>query len=148
MKLQIHMILLIGWLKIQTITMECWNLGNFIPGFYATSLLSRHPALKAVSPQACISDFSLMIFTITEPIWAIESHAAFGIQRRNATSAWYHSSWKPKMIIFFMNAGPLSNLDAFYGKDNEFWQQLKEHSVMMIFAKRAFCNTYKISSLL
>jgi hypothetical protein len=33
MKLQIRMILLIGWLKIQTITMECWNLGNFIPGF-------------------------------------------------------------------------------------------------------------------
>jgi predicted acyl esterase len=33
------------------------------------SLLSRHPALKAVSPQACISDFSLMIFTITEPIY-------------------------------------------------------------------------------
>jgi predicted acyl esterase len=65
--------------------------GNFIPRFYATySLLSRHPALKAVSPQACISDFSLMIFTITEPIyWAIESHAAFGIQRRNTTSAWY-----------------------------------------------------------
>jgi predicted acyl esterase len=44
--------------------------GNFIPRFYATySLLSRHPALKAVSPQACISDFSLMIFTITEPIY-------------------------------------------------------------------------------
>jgi hypothetical protein len=41
-----------------------------------------------------------------------------------------------------MNAGPLSNLDAFYGKDNEFWQQLKEHSVMMIFGKKeAFCNT-------
>jgi hypothetical protein len=37
-------------------------------------------------------------------------------------------SWKLKMIISFMNAGPLSNLDAFYGKDNEFWQQLKEHS--------------------
>jgi predicted acyl esterase len=32
-------------------------------------LISRHPALKAVSPQACISDFSLMIFTITEPIY-------------------------------------------------------------------------------
>jgi predicted acyl esterase len=60
----------IDWLvKIQTITMECWNLGISYPGFYATySLLSRHPALKAVSPQACISDFSLMIFTITEPI--------------------------------------------------------------------------------
>jgi hypothetical protein len=63
MKLQIHMILLIGWLKIQTITMGMLEFGNFIPRFYATySLLSRHPALKAVSPQACISDFSLMIF--------------------------------------------------------------------------------------
>jgi predicted acyl esterase len=37
--------------------------GISYPGFYATySLLSNHPALKAVSPQACISDFFLMIF--------------------------------------------------------------------------------------
>jgi hypothetical protein len=35
----------------------------------------------------------------------------------------------PKMIIInFLNAGPLSNLDKYYGKDNEFWQQLKDHS--------------------
>jgi hypothetical protein len=27
-----------------------------------------------------------------------------------------------------LNAGPLSNLDKYYGKDNEFWQQLKDHS--------------------
>jgi hypothetical protein len=64
------------------------NVGIWVsyPGFYATySLLSRHPALKAVSPQACISDFSLMIFTITDLfIELLESHAAFGIQRRNA----------------------------------------------------------------
>jgi hypothetical protein len=78
---------LIDWLVKNTD--QQWNvgnLGNIIPGFMLTySLLSRHPALKAVSPQACISDFSLMIFTITEPIyWAIGSHAAFGIQRRNA----------------------------------------------------------------
>jgi hypothetical protein len=42
-----------------------------------------------------------------------------------------------------MNAGPLSNLDAFYGKDNEFWQQLKEHSVMMILAKKRHSATLK-----
>jgi hypothetical protein len=69
MKLQIHMILLIGWLKIQTITMGMLEFGEFIPRVLCYySLLSRHPALKAVSPQACISDFFLMIFTITEPI--------------------------------------------------------------------------------
>jgi hypothetical protein len=40
-----------------------------------------------------------------------------------------------------MNAGPLSNLDAFYGKD-KFWQQLKEHSSYDDFGKKeAFCNT-------
>jgi predicted acyl esterase len=59
----------IDWLvKIQTITMGM-EFGEFhTPGYATYSLLSRHPALKAVSPQACISDFSLMIFTITEPI--------------------------------------------------------------------------------
>jgi hypothetical protein len=46
---------------------------------------------------------------------------------------------KLKMII--MNAGPFL-LDAFYGKDNEFWQQLKEHSSYDDFGKKeAFCNT-------
>jgi hypothetical protein len=33
------------------------------------------------------------------------------------TSAWYQiPELETKMIISFMNAGPLSNLDAFYGK--------------------------------
>jgi predicted acyl esterase len=61
---------LIDWLVKNTDNNNVGNLGNIIPGFMLTySLLSRHPALKAVSPQACISDFSLMIFTITEPIY-------------------------------------------------------------------------------
>jgi predicted acyl esterase len=68
MKLQIHMILLIGWLKTDNNNGNVGIWGISYPGFIH-SLLSRHPALKAVSPQACISDFSLMIFTITEPIY-------------------------------------------------------------------------------
>jgi hypothetical protein len=43
----------------------------------------------------------------------------------------------------FMNAGPLSNLDAFYGKDNEFWQQLKEHSSYDDFGKKRHSATLK-----
>jgi hypothetical protein len=42
-----------------------------------------------------------------------------------------------------MNAGPLSNLDAFYGKDNEFWQQLKEHSSYDDFLKKRHSATLK-----
>jgi hypothetical protein len=60
MKLQIRMILLIGWLKIQTITMGMLEFGEFhTPGFMLLLILIKHPALKAVSPQACISDFFL-----------------------------------------------------------------------------------------
>jgi predicted acyl esterase len=47
------------------------------------------------------------------------------------------------MIISFMNAGPLSNLDAFYGKDNEFWQQLKEHSSYDDFGKKGILQHLK-----
>jgi putative CocE/NonD family hydrolase len=108
--------------------------GISYPGFYATySLLSRHPALKAVSPQACISDFFFDDFhhngAYLLSYW--KATPLFGIQKtERTTSAWYQI---PELETkddyqFFMNAGPLSNLDAFYGKDNEFWQQLKEHS--------------------
>jgi hypothetical protein len=65
--------------------------GISYPGFMLLILLSRHPALKAVSPQACVSViFSLMIFTIMVFIELLESHAAFGIQKtERTTSAWY-----------------------------------------------------------
>jgi hypothetical protein len=91
-------------------------------GFYATySLLSRHPALKAVSPQACISDFSLMIFTITDLfIELLEATPLLVFKDGTHYQCLVPISWKPKMIISFMNAGPLSNLDAFYGKTMNF----------------------------
>ncbi|HKJ49813.1 MAG TPA: CocE/NonD family hydrolase, partial [Christiangramia sp.] len=56
--------------------------------------------------------------------------AVFGYQHDKPTdSSWYDF---PKLgtedqYQFFLDAGPLSNLDEYYKEDNEFWQQLKEH---------------------
>jgi putative CocE/NonD family hydrolase len=108
--------------------------GISYPGFYSTySLLSNHPALKAVSPQACISDFFFDDFhhngAYLSSYW--KATPLFGIQKtERTTKAWYQM---PDLgtkddYQFFLDAGPLSNLDKYYGKDNEFWQQLKDHS--------------------
>ncbi|MGO4816851.1 CocE/NonD family hydrolase [Flavobacterium sp. W22_SRS_FP1] len=108
--------------------------GISYPGFYSTySLLSNHPALKAVSPQACISDFFFDDFhhngAYLLSYW--KATPLFGIQKTEKTSkSWYQfpDLGTKDDYQFFLDAGPLSNLDKFYGKDNEFWQQLKDHS--------------------
>jgi putative CocE/NonD family hydrolase len=108
--------------------------GISYPGFYSTySLLSNHPALKAVSPQACISDFFFDDFhhngAYLLSYW--KATPLFGIQKAEKTSkSWYQfpDLGTKDDYQFFLDAGPLSNLDKFYGKDNEFWQQLKDHS--------------------
>lgn len=108
--------------------------GISYPGFYSTySLLSNHPALKAVSPQACISDFFFDDFhhngAYLLSYW--KATPLFGIQKsEKTTKAWYQfpDLGTKDDYQFFLDAGPLSNLDKYYGKDNEFWQQLKDHS--------------------
>ena len=107
--------------------------GISYPGFYATySLLSKHPALKAVSPQACIGDFFFDDFhhngAYLLSYWRATS--LFGYQKDGPTSEpWYQF---PKLdsddqFDFFLKTGPLSNLDEYYDETNEFWTQLKEH---------------------
>ncbi|TYP72223.1 CocE/NonD family hydrolase [Aquimarina intermedia] len=107
--------------------------GISYPGFYATySLLDAHPALKAVSPQACIGDFFFDDFhhngAYLLSYW--RATAVFGYQKEKpVTESWYEF---PKLesedqYQFFLDAGPLSSLDQYYKEDNEFWTQLKEH---------------------
>ncbi|SEA37991.1 hypothetical protein SAMN05443667_1046 [Flavobacterium gillisiae] len=108
--------------------------GISYPGFYSTySLLSRHPALKAVSPQACISDFFFDDFhhngAYLLSYW--KATPLFGIQKsERTTNSWYKfpDLGTKDDYQFFLDAGSLSNLDTYYGKDDEFWQQLKDHS--------------------
>ncbi|MFI2744636.1 CocE/NonD family hydrolase [Zhouia sp. PK063] len=108
--------------------------GISYPGFYSTySLLSDHPALKAVSPQASISDFFFDDFhhngAYLLSYW--RATALFGYMKdQPTTEPWYKFpdiGPTKDQYQFFLDAGPLTNLDKYYGKDNIFWQQFKEH---------------------
>ena len=126
----------IDWL-VKNVANNNGNVGTWgisYPGFYATySLLSNHPALKAVSPQACIADFFFDDFrhngAYLLSYWKVTP--LFGPQKtKRTTEPWYKFSniGTNDDYQFFLDAGPLSNLDKYYGKENEFWQQLKDHS--------------------
>ncbi|GGX26256.1 CocE/NonD family hydrolase [Aquimarina muelleri] len=107
--------------------------GISYPGFYATySLLDSHPALKAVSPQACIGDFFFDDFhhngAYLLSYWRVTP--LFGLEKTKPTSEpWYKFAELPTedQYQFFLDAGPLTNLDTYYKEDNVFWTQLKEH---------------------
>lgn len=126
----------IDWL-IKNVTNNNGNVGVWgisYPGFYASySLLSNHPALKAVSPQAAISDFFFDDFhhngAYLLSYWKVTP--LFGPQKnKRTTEAWYQfpNIGTNDDYQFFLDAGPLVNLDKYYNKSNEFWQQLKDHS--------------------
>jgi hypothetical protein len=108
--------------------------GISYPGFYATyALLSEHPALKAVSPQACISDFFFDDFhhngAYLLSYW--RATALFGYMKDKPTKeAWYQMPelGTEDQYQFFLEHTPLTTLDSFYKEDNVFWQQLKDHS--------------------
>ena len=124
--------------------------GISYPGMYATyATIDAHPALKASSPQACIGDFFfddfhhngaylLSYFRVT---------SLFGTPRPNGDqpidTAWYTlpNIGTEDQYQFFLDKGPLKNLDSFFEYDlkdepslapNEltddyFWNELKEH---------------------
>jgi len=107
--------------------------GISYPGFYSTySLLDAHPALKAVSPQAPIGDFFFDDFhhngAYLLSYW--KATAVFGYMKdQPTTEEWYSfpELGTEDQYQFFLDVGPLSNLDKYYKEDNVFWQQLKEH---------------------
>ncbi|MCI5081057.1 MAG: CocE/NonD family hydrolase, partial [Saprospiraceae bacterium] len=106
--------------------------GISYPGFYATAgSVDAHPALKASSPQACIGDFYFDDFhhngAYLLSYW--RATAVFGYQTEEPTKEpWYKAPnlGTPDQYQFFLDAGPLSNLDKYY-EDNFFWQQLRNH---------------------
>ena len=128
--------------------------GISYPGFYAAmAAMSGHPAIKAVSPQAPISDwflgddmhhngaFSLMM--------AFNFFKVFGIQRDSLTTKWpkpirYPS---PDAYTFFMNMGPIKNANEFYLKNRiEFWNQAMENGIYNEFwqAKSTLQHFYNV----
>lgn len=109
--------------------------GISYPGFYSTySLLSNHPALAAVSPQAPIGDFFFDDFhhngAYFLSYWLATT--VFGYEKSQPTDQTWYADKFPQIgtkdqYQFFLEHMPLSRLDQFYGEDNVFWQQLKDH---------------------
>ncbi|RCT54382.1 CocE/NonD family hydrolase [Winogradskyella sp. KYW1333] len=107
--------------------------GISYPGFYATySLLDAHPALKAVSPQACIGDFFFDDFyhngAYLLSYWRATS--VFGYMKEEPTTeSWYEfpDIGTDDQYQFFLDNMPLSKLDKYYDEDNVFMEQLKTH---------------------
>jgi putative CocE/NonD family hydrolase len=112
--------------------------GISYPGFYtAAGIPDAHPALKASSPQAPISDFFFDDFHHQGAF--LQSYLAafgvFGYQHDKPTDkSWYND----KLQRFFdekagdgyefnLNIGPLKNATAKYHNDNFFWQEIVDH---------------------
>ena len=108
--------------------------GISYPGFYtAASLPNAHPALKAASPQAPVSDFFfddfhhngafIQAYLFTYPV--------FGVQHpQPTTEAWYNKDFiktgTTDGFQFQYDLGPLKNVQKYY-KDNFYWQETVEH---------------------
>lgn len=125
----------IEWL-VNNVANNNGNVGTWgisYPGHYAAfSVLSGHPALKAASPQAPIGDFYFDDFhhngAYLLSYWIATS--LFGYEKSAPTNQpWYSipDIGTKDAYQFFLDVGPLSNLDHYYGEDNVFWQQLKNH---------------------
>jgi putative CocE/NonD family hydrolase len=112
--------------------------GISYPGFYsAASLPDAHPALKAVSPQAPVSDFFFDDFHHMGAY--LESYTAafavFGYQKKDTTrNDWFmpeimrfYSNPTKDGYDFYLKQGALKNITEKYHKDNFFWQQIIDH---------------------
>ena len=112
--------------------------GISYPGFYtAAAMPDAHPALKACSPQAPISDFFFDDFHHMGAY--LQSYTAalgvFGYQKTDTTREdWY----QPQLMRFYANApkdgydfnlrlGALKNITEKFHSDNFFWQQIVNH---------------------
>jgi putative CocE/NonD family hydrolase len=112
--------------------------GISYPGFYsAAALPDAHPALKAASPQAPVSDFFFDDFHHMGAY--LQSYtpafAVFGYQKKERTK----EDWFSPEIMrfygmtikdaydFYLRQGPLKNITKNFHSDNFFWKQITDH---------------------
>lgn len=110
--------------------------GISYPGFYtAVGTIDAHPALKAASPQAPISDWFIgddfhHNGTLFLP-HAFNFFAGFGRPRPRPTAMANDSRFShgtPDGYKFFLEMGPLSNADRKYFHGNiAYWNEMMEH---------------------
>ncbi|MEO7265788.1 MAG: CocE/NonD family hydrolase [Ferruginibacter sp.] len=108
--------------------------GTSYPGFYSTeAALSGHPALKAVSPQAPVTDWFIGDdFHHKGAFFAMDGfsfYSTFGKPRPRTTmnyGAGFSSPIKDN-YKFFLQAGALPNLARMIGDSIKFWHEMYKH---------------------
>ncbi|GIL23610.1 MAG: glutaryl-7-ACA acylase [Bacteroidota bacterium] len=112
--------------------------GISYPGFYtAAGIPDAHPALKASSPQAPISDFWFDDFH-HNGVYLQSYTAAFGVFGYQKEGQTKQDWFMDKVMRFYGQAprdgfqfnlelGPLKNVTEKYHHDNFFWQQIVDH---------------------
>lgn len=108
--------------------------GVSYPGFYSTmAALSNHPALKAVSPQAPVTEWFLGddfhhngAFMLMD---AFSFYSGFGKPRPAPTTVGRKGFEFPVMdnYKFFLETGPLKNFTKLLGDSIKFWNDLIVH---------------------
>ncbi len=109
--------------------------GISYPGFYAAmSLIDSHPALKAVSPQAPISDWFIGddmhhngALTLSMSFNFFDS---FDQPREGLTTEWkgLPPFPSPDMYNFFLKLGPIKNIQKnFFNYKLPFWNDITKH---------------------
>ena len=111
-------------------------MGISYPGFYATmAILAGHPAIKAVSPQAPVTDWFVGddfhhngAFMLMD---GFSFYSGFGKPRPQPTTegqAGFRDWNTPDNYDFFLRAGALRNFSTKYGMNEiPFWNELMAH---------------------
>jgi putative CocE/NonD family hydrolase len=126
----------IDWL-VKNVPNNNGNVGVFgisYPGFYSTmAALSNHPALKAVSPQAPVTEWFLGddfhhngAFMIMD---AFNFYSGFGQPRPQPTTIGRKGYDFPVLdnYKFYLETGPLKNFSKLIGDSVKFWHELMQH---------------------
>ena len=109
-------------------------MGTSYPGFYSTeAALSNHPALKAVSPQAPVTDWFIGDdFHHNGAFFAMDGfsfYSVFGKPHPKPTQSYgsgYLTTDKDNYHFFLENGNP-SNLSKLIGDSIKFWHELMKH---------------------
>lgn len=107
--------------------------GVSYPGFYATlAILSRHPAIKAVSPQAPVTDWFMGDDAHHNGALCLADVYRFGSsmyrERKSPTTKGLSALFKTDEDIYeYFKGKSISGLSAFFGDSLKFWNQMMQH---------------------